>query len=275
MARLQRLLTANVPAHLWVRGNDRQAIFRSEGDRVFFHRCMVDSTRRFGVAVHAYVFMTNHVHVLGGAGEGVSFSRMMQCVGRRYVGYFNYLYGRTGTLWEGRFKSCPVETERYFLVCHQYVEMNPVRAGMVEDPGAFAWSSHRCNTLGLADDLVTPHSLYMQLGDADATRRLAYRSLFEVPLDAPTLAAIRYSAVKGWALGGEEFAGKLAELAGRPALPRKRGRPRRTEGRAEARAVRKAVGRAEPRARASEKPGARAEETAGAGAEVGEKSPET
>jgi putative transposase len=190
---------------------------------------MVDAARKFQVAVHAYVLMTNHIHVLASAGAKDAFSRMMQSVGRRYVGYFNYLYERTGTLWEGRFKSCPVETERYFLVCHQYVEMNPVRAGMVENPGAFAWSSHRCNTLGLKDDLVTPHSLYMQLGHSDARRRAAYRALFRRPLDSPTLAAIRYSAGKGWALGGKAFAEKLEELSGRPAVPRARGRPRGTK----------------------------------------------
>jgi putative transposase len=193
---------------------------------VFFHRCMVEAARRCEVAVHAYVLMTNHIHVLGSASAKDAFSKMMQCVGRRYVGYFNYLYERTGTLWEGRFKSCPVETERYFLVCHQYVEMNPVRAGMVEDPGAFAWSSHRCNTQGLKDDLVTPHSLYMQLGGSDAARKTGYRALFERPIDAPTLAAIRYAAKKGWALGGKRFAEKLEALAGRPAAPRPRGRPR-------------------------------------------------
>jgi putative transposase len=192
---------------------------------VFFHRCLVEASRRFGVEVHAYVFMTNHIHLLGTGAERDSFSRLIQCMGRRYVSYFNYLHRRTGTLWEGRFQSCPVETERYLLICHQYVEMNPVRAEMVGDPGMFRWSSHRSNALGLEDDLLTPHSLYRQLGESEAERRGVYRNLFGVPIDPITLAAIRFSARKGWALGGAEFTERLEELSGRPAAPRKPGRP--------------------------------------------------
>ena len=227
MARLPRIRTPGIPAHVWVRGNDRQAIFHSDGDRIFFHRCLVETALRFGVAVHAYVFMTNHVHLLATGSGSDSLSRMVQSMGRRYVSYFNYLYERTGTLWEGRFKSCPVETERYFLVCHRYVELNPVRAELVGDPWAFQWSSYRANAFGKPDDLVTPHSLYMELGATEDRRRQAYQGLFGSPVDPPTLAAIRYAAGKGWALGGEKFQAKLAELSGRPAAPRKRGRPRK------------------------------------------------
>jgi putative transposase len=230
MARLPRIRTPGIPAHVWVRGNDRQAIFHSDGDRIFFHRCLVETALRFGVDVHAYVFMTNHVHLLATGSRADSLSRMVQSMGRRYVSYFNYLYERTGTLWEGRFKSCPVETERYFLVCHRYVELNPVRAELVGDPWAFPWSSYRANAFGKPDDLVTPHSLYMELGATEDRRRRAYQGLFGSPVDAPTLAAIRYAAGKGWALGGENFQAKLAELSGRPAAPRKRGRPRKAGG---------------------------------------------
>ena len=213
-----------------MRGNDRQAIFRTDGDRIFFHRCLVETSRRFGVAVHAYVFMTNHVHLLATGSAADSLGRMVQSMGRRYVSYFNYLYERTGTLWEGRFKSCPVETERYFLVCHRYVELNPVRAEMVGDPWAFQWSSFRANAFGHPDDLVTPHSLYLELGASEVRRRRAYQGLFGSPIDAPTLAAIRYAAGRGWALGGGKFLAKLEELSGRPVAPRKRGRPRKAAG---------------------------------------------
>jgi putative transposase len=229
MARLRRLYVPGVPAHIWVRGNNRNAIFRSEGDRVYFHRCLVDVTRRAGVAVHAYVFMTNHIHLLATGERPDSLAKAVQCMGRRYVSYFNYLYERTGTLWEGRFRSCPVETERYFFVCHRYVELNPVRAGMVGDPGLHQWSSYRCNALGGKDDLVTPHSLYMELGPTDPARRNAYRGLFGSGLDEATLAAIRHSGAKGWALGGKEFCEFLEAQAGRPAVRRKGGRPRRSE----------------------------------------------
>ncbi len=173
--------------------------------------------------------MTNHIHLLV-TGEGPdSLAKAVQCMGRRYVSYFNYLYERTGTLWEGRFRSCPVETERYFFVCHRYVELNPVRAGMVGDPGLHQWSSYRCNALGGKDDLVTPHSLYMELGGTDLDRRDAYRALFGSPVDEATLAAIRHSGTKGWALGGKEFCEFLEVQAGRPAVRKKAGRPRRSE----------------------------------------------
>lgn len=213
--------------HAWIRGNDREDIFRSPGDRIYFHRCLVEATRSCGVAVHAYVFMTNHIHILGSGTEPDSFSKMVQCMGRRYVPYFNFMYERTGTLWEGRFKSCPVDTERYFLVCHRYVELNPVRAGMVGDPWAFEWSSYRANAFGHKDDLVTPHSLYIELGHSDAGRRAAYQGLFATPFDEVTLGAIRAAAATGWAIGGPEFREKLEVLAGRPAAPRKPGRPRK------------------------------------------------
>lgn len=226
MARLRRLYSPGVPSHIWVRGNNKQAIFRSEGDRVYFHRCLVEATRRLGVAVHAYVLMGNHFHLLATGASPESISKVVQSMGRRYISYFNYLYERTGTLWEGRFQSCPVESERYLLVCHQYVEMNPVRAGMIDDPGRYPWSSHGCNALGRQDDLVTPHSLYMELGAAERERRARYRALFGTELDAAMLAAIRFAAGKGWALGGERFREKLEELSGRPAAPRKPGRPK-------------------------------------------------
>lgn len=233
MARLPRLYIPGYPAHICVRGNNRQAIFRSEGDRVYFHRCLVETTRRFGLAVHAYVFMDNHVHVLGTGQTADSLSKVVQSMGRRYVSYFNYLYGRTGTLWEGRFHSSLVESERYFLVCHQYVESNPVRAGMVDDPVAFPWSSYRFNARGGADDLVTPHSLYMELAATERERRMRYTALFDHAIDPVVLAAIRFAAGKGWALGGEDFCAKLEALCGRPAAPRKGGRPRTNVARAD------------------------------------------
>lgn len=230
MARRARLYVPGYPAHITVRGNNRQAIFTTEGDRLFFHRCLVETTRRFGLAVHAYVFMDNHIHILGTGQAADSLSKVVQCMGRRYVSYYNYLHGRTGTLWEGRFHSSLVESERYFLVCHQYVEANPVRAGMVEDPGLFRWSSHGANASSRADDLVTPHSLYMELGRSELDRQRAYRRIFDLPIDHVTLAAIRHAARRGWALGGKEFCERLERLSGRRAMPRRRGRPRRAVG---------------------------------------------
>lgn len=141
MARLPRLWISGLPEHLIIRGNNRQAIFRSDGDRVFFHRCLVEISSRCQVDVHAYVLMGNHVHLLATGREADSISRMIQATGRRYVSYFNYLYKRTGTLWEGRFRSSAVQTDRYLLTCQRYIELNPVRAGIVADPMDFPWSS--------------------------------------------------------------------------------------------------------------------------------------
>ena len=211
--------------HLAVRGNDRQAIFKSEGDRVFFHRCLVELTGRHQVAVHAYVLMDNHVHLLAtGMREG-SLAKLIQAMGRRYVSYFNYLHGRSGTLWEGRFHSSLVQEERYFLACHRYIEMNPVRAGMVSRPADHPWSSFSRNRLGKTDDLVTPHSIYLALGSTEDQRQAAYAALFERAwVDEE---AIRGALRRGSPLGDPAFCKQFERAAGRPVTPRKVGRPKK------------------------------------------------
>ena len=227
MARLPRLCPPGFPLHVVVRGNDRNDIFRTPGDRIFFHRCLVETTRRHGVSIHAYVFMRNHVHLLATIPGPAAMARVIQSMGRRYVSYFNYLYQRTGTLWEGRYKSAVVETDRYLFACHRYIETNPVRAGIVSFPDDFTWSSHHANAAGRADDLVTPHPLYLSMGSDEPARRLAYRRLFECPLGDDDLRAIRDSINKGWALGGPAFGATLEGSEGRRALPAKRGRKAR------------------------------------------------
>src|SRR4051812_18507564 len=134
MPRLPRFFAEGVPSHVILRGNNRQAVFLTEGDRIFFHRCLAELAQESSVAVHAYVFMTNHVHLLATGALRASISKLMQRLGTRYVGYFNYLHDRTGSLWEGRYKASLVEAERYFLTCQRYIELNPVRAGMVTHP---------------------------------------------------------------------------------------------------------------------------------------------
>lgn len=224
MARLARNQQPHVPAHIVVRGNDRAPVFRSDGDRIFFHRCLVEATHRYEVKVHAYVFMTNHVHLLASGGNSLAVSRAIQMLGRRYVPYFNYLHKRTGTLWEGRFRASPIETERYLFTCHRYIELNPIRAGMVSSPEKFLWSSHLCLAQGKADDLVTPHDLYLNLAPGINARRRAYRSLFDVPLDSATVEHIRTCLQKGVALGSVEFCRQLEAESGRRASPRRPGR---------------------------------------------------
>jgi putative transposase len=224
MARLPRLVLPGIPTHAVVRGNDRQDIFRHDGDRAFLHRCLVEATRQNGLLVHAYVFMSNHVHLLVTPQEPKSLSRSIQAVGRRYVGYFNFVHSRTGTLWEGRYRSSPVETDRYLLACHRYIEMNPVRAGLVRFPSDYRWSSHRFLARGWNDELVTPHEVVLALAGGEEARRAAYAGLFEISLAADTVDAIRSATRKGWAVGGEEFCARVAARTGRPARPRRRGR---------------------------------------------------
>lgn len=223
----RRIFAEGVPSHLIVRGNDRREIFVTEGDRIHFHRCLVELAPRYGAAVHAYVFMSNHVHLLGIGQSPSSIPSMMQALGRRYVRYFNDLHGRTGTLWEGRYKSAPVETDRYFLACQRYIELNPVRAGMVAGPGEHAWSSFRRNAWGVPDDLVSPHSLYVEMGADPASRREAYSSLFLEDLDEVTLFRIRQSIQRGWPLGSSEFCARLEKQAGMRIGPLPIGRPAR------------------------------------------------
>jgi putative transposase len=169
--------------------------------------------------------MTNHVHLLLSSGSKMGPSVLMRRLGQHYVQYFNRRQGRTGTLWEGRFRSCPVEDERYLLVCQRYIELNPVRAGMVDEPGQYQWSSYRANALGTEDPLVTPHLIYTGLGIHDSERRAAYRHLFQEALPDQLLIQIRRASNSNEALGPEDFVADMARAAGRPVGLRRRGRP--------------------------------------------------
>jgi putative transposase len=226
MARLPRLQVPGYPLHLVIRGNDRKDIFRSEGDKIYFHRCLVETSRNCGARIHAYVFMSNHVHLLASGDHHDSISKTVQSMGRRYVSYFNYLYKRTGTLWEGRYHSSLVQTDRYLLACYRYIEMNPVRAGVEIHPGNYRWSSYGFNARGGTDDLVTPHSLYESLGHTAGARRQAYVQLFDAVIPDLELGKIRSALAKGWALGDEAFCSEVGPRAGRRAAPLPRGRPK-------------------------------------------------
>jgi putative transposase len=225
MARLPRLRIPGVPVHVIVRGNDRQVVFRTDGDRVFFHRCLWESSRQGGAAIHAYVFMTNHIHLLVTEGAAGALSDTIQSLGRRYVSYFNFLHGRTGTLWEGRYRSSLVETERYLITCQRYIEMNPVRSGIVRRPSDYPWSSHRHFVAGQPDDLVTPHSLILSLAKDERERRKEYARLFESEPSAEDTERIRKAINKGLPIGSDEFALSVGVALGRPTTVRRRGRP--------------------------------------------------
>lgn len=209
--------------HITLRGNDRQDIFHCDGDRLRFLSCLEDAAPRYGLAVHAYVLMTNHVHLLVTGRDRESASKTVQSVGRRYVAYFNERYERTGTLWEGRYRSTIVEAERYLFACHRYIDTNPVRAGMVAHPVDYTWSSHHFYALGRPDSLITPHPAILALSADEDRRRKAYVRMFELPLEDKVLDVIRGCSNKGWALGSAEFCDSLEETAGRRAGPIGRG----------------------------------------------------
>lgn len=222
MARLPRVCPPGIPQHIIQRGNNRQVCFADSADFAAYADWLYETSQKNQVAVHAWVFMTNHVHLLVTPQSEEGVSRMMQTLGRRYVRYFNHTYKRTGTLWEGRFKSCLIETERYLLTCQRYIEMNPVRAGMVAEPGEYHWSSYQANALGVAAKLCTPHESYLQLAATDAERQAAYRRLFSVMLDDAQLEDIRCAVNRGMALGSDRFKDEIEILTERRMRP---GRP--------------------------------------------------
>lgn len=223
MPRLPRYVLPGYPQHVIQRGTDRCPIFRSDRDFAFFHERLRAACRVHGCLVHAYVFMTNHVHLIVTPEQRDSISRTMQVVGTRYVQFFNAEHGRTGALWEGRYKATLIETDRYLLACYRYVELNPVRAGMVAHPGEYRWSSYHVNAGGRLDGLVTPHGVYLSLGRSAAERLAAYRRLFDDSLDRETLRDIRNATQKGWALGSDSFQKEMEGLSQRRTRPINRG----------------------------------------------------
>lgn len=232
MARLPRYVIPGQPQHIIQRGNNRQLIFAAEADYPFFRDALVEAANKHGLAIHAYVWMTNHVHLLATPEFDDSISKTFQSVGRRYVQYFNYTCKRSGTLWEGRYRATVVDSERYLLTLMRYIELNPVRAGMVAMPQDYPWSSYRRNALGEGGpnaDWLTPHEEYSRLGRDDADRQKAYQALFATAIDQGDLAEIRDCTHKGWALGGERFRAAIEALGKRQAASKGVGRPRKQE----------------------------------------------
>ena len=182
---------------------------------------------KYGVWIHAYVLMTNHVHLLLSAGRADAPSAMMKALGQRYVQYINRTYRRSGTLWEGRFRSCLTQQETYLLACQRYIELNPVRAGMVTHPAEYRWSSYRANAQGEPDALVQAHPIYAALGLDAQSRQAAYRELFRYELDPGQVDEIRQATNGNYALGNSSFAEQVTAALGRRATPGKSGRPRK------------------------------------------------
>ena len=205
MARPARYFLEGQPQHLIQRGNIREPIFVVDDVYRFYLECLQKAAERHGCAIHAYVLMTNHTLLLATPETESSRPKTMQSVGRRYVQYFNFTYSRTGTLWEGRYKATIIDSEAYLLTCMRYIELNPLRAGMVKDPSDYPWSSYGVNALGVHDKLCMPHSLYERIGRNADERQAGYRELFRKQISEIELDAIREATNKAWALGNDRF----------------------------------------------------------------------
>ncbi len=212
MPRRPRFCPAGYPVHVIHRGNNRQAIFTCDEDIAAYAHWLAEGAAKSNVDIHAWVFMTNHVHLLLTPSTDQAISRVMQFIGRQYVRRFNYRYTRTGTLFEGRFRSSLVQGDRYLLTCVQYIELNPVRAGLVKDPGDYHWSSYRCHAFGKRVRFWSPHSLYKALGATRARQQANYRALVGNALTIEAIAKIRHCANKGLVLGTEIFRAQVETM---------------------------------------------------------------
>ena len=209
MARLPRLTLAAHPHHVIQRGNNRQSICLDRTDFQTLKDVLAASAQRHQVAVHAFVLMDNHFHLLATPPTDEALPKMMQTLGRSYVRYFNDRHQRTGTLWEGRYKSTLIESERYLLACMAYIDLNPVRAGLVTNAADYAWSSYAHYAGIRADKLLTPHPLVWSLGNTPFAREAAYAQLVQAGLTSVQQSALTEAALHGWALGESEFLNAL------------------------------------------------------------------
>jgi putative transposase len=227
MPRRPRLVLPHIPQHIIQRGNNRTACFYADEDYVNYLDWLKEYADKTECQIHAYVLMTNHVHLLVSTPKAEAISRMMKALGQRYVQYINRTYQRSGTLWEGRYKSCPTQAETYMLACQRYIELNPVRANLCQHPAEYPWSSYRANAQGAENSLITPHSVYSRLGKDAASRQSAYRDLFRYQLDPNLVEEIRQATHGNYALGDSKFAQQIADALGRRVQRAKAGRPRK------------------------------------------------
>ncbi len=220
MARLGRFFIPDQALHAIQRGNDRKPIFFADDDYERYRDWLAAAADEYGLSVHSYVLMSNHVHLLVTPQSAESLPRNMQSLGRRYVRHINGIYRRTGTLWEGRYRAAPIDSDDYFC---RYIELNPVRARMVDHPRQHKWSSYRAHAEGRQDPLAQFHPVFRRLGRSHEERQKAYRNLFKEDLQRSFVDALRAATNGGWALGGERFRKEIAKAAGRRAAPLPRG----------------------------------------------------
>lgn len=242
MPRLHRTIIPGVPMHVIQRGNNRTPLFLNGEDFALGRLILEEASKKFACAVHAYVLMGNHMHLLMTPADKLGPARMMQSIGIRYVRYFNHRYERTGTLWEGRYRAAHIQTSQHFLNCCRYIELNPIRANLVANPSDYPWSSFRHNALGRPDPIVTPHSLVQSMGQHPAERAAAYQSLFDYSLDPDACELIRSATNAGIAVGDENFQRKLERSTRRRMTFAQRGGDRRSPAYVSPAAVWKAGG---------------------------------
>lgn len=224
MSRHPRLVLPEVPLHIIQRGNNRNACFFRRSDYQVYLALLADATLKFDCPVHAYVLMTNHVHLLTTPSTGKAAAAMMKQVGQSYVQYINRHYERFGTLWQGRFRSCLVQEERYFMACQRYIELNPVRAGIVTEPWQYEWSSYRFNAEGAMNSIITPHHTYLSIGQSTQERHARYQALFAEVLSQGMIDELRQATNGNRAIGSATFVERIGTKVGREIRPQRAGR---------------------------------------------------
>lgn len=229
MPRRLRIHLSGQPLHIVQRGHNRDSCFFGDDDYHTYLHWLGEALKTTGCQMHAYVQMTNHVHLLVTPPSAESIPQLIISLGRRYVQYINKTYRRTGTLWDSRYKSSLVQSDNYLLLCQRYIELNPVRAAMVNDPANYRWSSYRANGLGQENPLLTPHPIYSSLGSEVDDRLIAYRALFRPELDAEAIGDIRMSLNQGQPLGDSRFIASIERATGQRREAKPRGRPRKTK----------------------------------------------
>ena len=225
MARLPRLTVTGYPHHVILRGNNRHDIFLSVADYQRMLDLLFEHSRAQKVDVHGYVLMGNHLHLLLTPQEDQALPKMMQAVGRSYVQAFNKRHSRTGTLWEGRYRSTLIQTDRYLLACMVYIDLNPLRAQMVTQPEDYVWSSFGHYAGHRVDRLITPHALYWGLGNTPFAREASYAELVHAGISADQQGALTDATLSGWALGDADFVADLQKQTDRRLFKTKAGRP--------------------------------------------------
>lgn len=226
MARKPRFNLSGIPQHVIQRGNNREPCFYAEDDYRRYRDDLREALRANDCRLHAYVLMTNHVHLLLTPMRAHGIAHLMQDLGRKFVRYVNHAYRRTGTLWEGRYKASLIDSEAYLLTCMRYIELNPVRANMLAHPGEYRWSSFAYNAHGQPDALLTAHPVYQQLGADPLSRQHAYRELFRQHMDHATMHEIRATLNQELVLGRDDFKDRIEQMTKRQTRAGQSGRPR-------------------------------------------------